>query len=94
MTPPTQLKNCLRPLSIFSKGLLILLLVVSSLGLPLRGQQGGVAPSGPQVRTDWTTFGSATHLHFSSLYGLDGKIPAPRRQSWHSASPHLSQPGI
>ena len=50
MTPPTQLENCLRPLSIFSKGLLILLLVVSSLGLPLRGQQGGgVAPSGPQV---------------------------------------------
>jgi hypothetical protein len=50
MTPPTQLKNCLRPLSIFSKDLLILLLVVSSLGSPLRGQQGGgVAPSGPQV---------------------------------------------
>jgi len=50
MTPPTQLRNCLRPLLIFSKDLLILLLVVSSLGSPLRGQQGGgVAPSGPQV---------------------------------------------
>jgi len=50
MTPPTQLRNCLRPLLIFSKDLRILLLVVSSLGSPLRGQQGGgVAPSGPQV---------------------------------------------
>ena len=52
MTAPIQLKNCLRPLSVFSNGLLMLLLVVSSLGLPLRGQQGGgVAPTGPQVRT-------------------------------------------
>jgi len=47
MTPPTQLRNCLRPLLIFANDRLILLSVVSSLGSPLRGQQGGgVAPSG------------------------------------------------
>jgi hypothetical protein len=41
MTPPSELKNSLRPLFSF---------VASSVASPLRGQQGGgVAPSGPQV---------------------------------------------